>query len=165
MFKIRHVKVYVDLLIVLLLGGCSIVADGSIMEKQVVFQSILVGNGGQGTITNPQILFEGISLINKFQKDFAPIKKGWKGIAPMVIETMDLPIPETAEITWQSEDNRMHSVTAPIRSIIRDRDLFYGFHFVFVDDHVEIFLIEKKQFKVPPPTPVTVETKVFTSSE
>jgi hypothetical protein len=157
-------KNFICLLLVLLASACtsSAVLSGS-EESHLVFQSILVGNGGKGAVTNPQIIFAGISLINIEQKSFAAPKEGWHGVAPMVSETMDLPLPETAEVSWESADNQSHTVFVPIKNLVRDRNVFYGFRFVFIDDYVDVYLIEKRQFKVPTSNVSTVETKAFTS--
>lgn len=135
------------------------------MSKQLYFQSITVGNGGQDFIVNPQIYFDDVSLINKSQTRFRPppSKEGWKGIASMVTESMDLPIPDFAKVTWQSSDNHDHFVSVPLRKFVRDKSLFYGFHFVFRDNAIDVYLVEKKQFKVPTHTLETVESKIFSS--
>jgi hypothetical protein len=128
------------------------------------FQSIRIGNGGRGAIIEPQIEYGEIKLINRSQKVFAPPKQG-RPPGDFIIEGIDLPVTESAIIKWRSEAGGAHTIVVPVQSFIYDKSVFYGFHFVFVDDHVDVYLIERKKFKVVTSALETIETKVFSSAE
>jgi hypothetical protein len=149
-------------IVMLFVSGCVSAQSPGFMNNPI-FQSIRVGNGGQKAIIEPRIEYGGAKLINRSQKIFAPPKPG-RPPGDFVIEGVDLPITEEAIVQWKSEAGESHSIVAPVRSFIRDKNVFYGFHFVFVDDHVDIYLIQRKKFKVATTALETFEMKVFSSA-
>src|SRR3954465_5448443 len=85
----------------ILLSGCISAQSENFMNKSI-FQSIRVGNGGRASITDPQIEYGGIKLINKSQRTFPPPKEA-HSVGDFIIEGADITITKSAIIKWKSD--------------------------------------------------------------
>jgi len=117
----------------------AICAEAAPMTAEPVFQSFQFGNRGQGVVQDVEILYGGRTLPRGvMNKTFKPSE--WK----LLSEAEVVPIPDEATIRWTSADGQHHQVVAPVRSFIKDAACFHGFQFVFIDDHVDIYLVQRK---------------------
>jgi hypothetical protein len=128
----------VCLVIALLSTACA--ASGATMSTNPVFQSIEYGNGGHGVVKNVAIVYGSISL----PAGRASNKTLAASPLATVYEAFTVTVPESVTIRWTSADGQDHEVIAPARSIIRDAACFHGFQFFFVDDHVDVYLLNRK---------------------
>ena len=101
-------------------------------------QTFEFGNDGQGVIADPRI---------QYGKFIIPSRTGNNKFSPnhaaTYSEGMTVPVPQTAEIRWTSADGKMHTVNAPIGKFVANSECFYGFRFMFVDDHVDVYIINR----------------------
>lgn len=148
----RWLNVLVCLFLFSMVVSCA-GADG--ISGGARFQSFDFGNDGVGNITGGRIQYGRIKLPTGRDFDNPPLHR------TTFSETITIPVPETALITWRSQDGHSYAVDAPIRSLIRDPGIFYGFKFYFVDDHVDIYLTER--INNPGPYLDVKYTKIYSS--
>jgi hypothetical protein len=104
---------------------------------QPMFQSFEFENDGIGAIDEVRISYSGFDLPTIRNPHFNPFHR------VAFSETMTIPIPEQIPIHWVSNDSVRHDISVKFRDLVKDKTIFYGFKFNFVDDHVEIYLVEK----------------------
>ena len=114
-------------------------AEGS-SEGRVVFQSIEVSNDGRGAVSAVSILYGENELIRGPALQQYPAGNARFNT---YAQGLDSVIPERTRVHWVTEDGVPHDATIPTRSLVRDRDAFYGFRFYIADDHVDVYLTEK----------------------
>lgn len=59
-------------------------------------------------------------------------------------DTFTAPIPEFANVQWESEVGNHFHARVPMRSLIKDTRCFYGFRFSFVENQLDIYVLNKK---------------------
>lgn len=126
--------------------------------ERIYFQGLDVGNDGKSHIENVSVLYGKVELIRgparaSFSAGNVALNRFHQG--------MDSPIPEMTLAYWETDDGIPHSAIIPTKSLVRDTDVFYGFRFYIVDDHVDIYLTER----IPTPGPYLnlKYTKVFSA--
>jgi hypothetical protein len=119
------------------------------------YQRFEIGNDGKEIIRNFKIVYGKLTIPHGTNFDEIPPAHRTIGSESQVV-----PIPATAEVSWHSADGKMHSVSVPVRELITDMSVFYGFKFFFVDDRLDVYLISEKRPRRSEYLE-TVATKVF----
>lgn len=104
------------------------------------FQRMEINSASKGKILDYEIRYGDHRAPTLRDRSFLG---GGENILKLVSESMMLPIPDEADVTWKSEDQEDHEAHIPVRSLITDIGNFYGTKFLFVDDHVDLYLIYK----------------------
>lgn len=103
-----------------------------------VFQMFEFGNDGKGEVHDVRIQYGSFVIpTGTANSDYKPSHM------MAVSESLTVPIPESAKIHWISADSKVHDITAPIRSFVENPQCFYGFRFFFVDEHVDIYVLNR----------------------
>ena len=118
-----------------LLAGC-VSAETNMVGG--VFQRFEFGNDGEGIVRNVRIMYDNLEFPTTVQKDFGPDH------VVVFSESLEIPVPESAELHWTEANGKQHNVYAPIRSMVKNPACFHGFRFFFVDDHVDIYILNRK---------------------
>lgn len=133
--KVRVPRMIMLAAAALLAAGC-VRAEGVMSGK--VFQRFEFGNDGQGEVRFVKVQY------GKFVIPTGTANSDYKPSHMVAVsESLVIPIPETAEVSWISENGKQHDVTAPIRSFVDSPSCFHGFRFFFVDNHVDIYVLNR----------------------
>lgn len=133
--KTRLSKMMIVAIVAMLTVGC-VRAEMAMSGK--VLQMFEFGNDGKGEVHDVRIQYGNFVIpTGTANSDYKPSHM----IA--VSEDLTVPIPESAEIHWISADSKVHDITAPIRSFVENPPCFYGFRFFFVDDHVDVYVLNR----------------------
>ena len=114
-----------------------ICAQAAPMTTKPIYQSFEFVNNGQGAVSGVEVIYGSVALPRGVANKNFP-----SHMIPMT-ESEVVPVPDTATIRWFSADGQRHEVVAPVRSFIHDAACFHGFRFLFVDDHVDIYLVRR----------------------
>lgn len=119
------------------------------------YQTFEIGNDGKDVVRDFKIVYGELTIPHGTNFDeIPPVHR------PIGVESRVVAIPETAEASWQAADGSKHHVRVPVRALINDLSVFYGFKFFFVDDHLDVYLLTEKTRRTSP-YPEIVTTKVF----
>ncbi|HEX9146621.1 MAG TPA: hypothetical protein VGA09_20310 [Candidatus Binatia bacterium] len=123
--------------------------------ERKIYQTFEIGNDGKEVVRDFKIVYGELTMPHGTNFDeIPPVHR------PIRSESQVVAIPEIAEVSWHSADGRKHNISVPVRSLITDLSVFYGFRFFFVDDRLDVYLISAKVPKTSGYTD-TVATKVF----
>ena len=132
-----------------------ICAQAATMTTKPLFQRFEFVNGGQGAVNGVEVIYGAATLPRggrprNFPQDMLTLS-----------DSEVVPVPDSATIRWTLADGQHHEIVAPVRKFIDNIACFHGFRFVFVNDHVDIYLLKRKydctklldleQIKVYPP--------------
>lgn len=134
--KIRLSRAVTIAALTLAAAGC---VHAEIAMSGKVSQIFEFGNDGHGIVRDVKVHYGSLVIPSgTAHSEFDP-----NHMTP-VSEAWDAVIPESAEIHWVSAGGSAHDVTAPIRSFVLKPSCFDGFRFMFVDDHVDLYIINRK---------------------
>lgn len=103
-----------------------------------IFQQFEIGNSGKGFISDFRLIYGDITFPSGSNFTGMPAVGGTSHSEGRIVG-----IPEMAHVTWDSADGLKHEANVPIRSFIKDLSHFYGWQFLFVDDHLDVYLLSK----------------------
>lgn len=103
-----------------------------------IYQQFEIGNSGDGSVRNFKITYGSITFPGGTNFTEIPPVGGTSRSEGHVVQ-----LPELAQVTWESADGLKHQVNVPARSLVRDLSHFYGWQFLFVDDHLDVYLLSK----------------------
>lgn len=134
--------VVIALFAVLLWSGAFIgsATAGMLFGDRTVFQRIEVSNDGRSNVSHVSVLYGTQELIPGTARRTYP---AGNAALNTYSQGMDSIIPERTHVQWETEDGTSHEATIATHSLVRDFRAFYGFRFWFVDDHVDVYLIER----------------------
>ena len=133
----------------------AICAQAATMTTEPLYQRFEFRNDGQSAVTGVTVVYGAATLPRGGRPRDFPYHM------LTLSESEVVPVPDSATIRWTSADGQHHEIVAPVRKFIDNIACFHGFRFVFVNDHVDIYLLKRKydctklldleQIKVYPP--------------
>jgi hypothetical protein len=110
------------------------------MISRPVYHGLDVGNYGNGTVRNVIISYGSLTVpAGDMHRTLPPTH------STLISESWSVAVPEEAIIKWTSDNGRAYEIVAPMRSLVGDLDSFHGFQFLFIDDHVDIYVLHRKK--------------------
>lgn len=121
------------------LESCAFSKDN--VAGREVFQRIEISNEGHQAVSGASVLYGTTQLISGPAREKYPVPNP---VRYNYSQGLDSPIPDQTKIHWTTDDGIVHDEIVPTRSLVPDVATFYGFRFFFANDHVNVYLTERR---------------------